>query len=79
MENDAVGKESWSKKFTFELDIEPVFISCVNGIFVPKKGTGELILYDVETRESKTIEILRVDARVIGVHYYVESLLSIKR
>ncbi|XP_022847551.1 F-box protein CPR30-like [Olea europaea var. sylvestris] len=79
MENDAVGKESWSKKFTFELDIEPVFISCVNGILVLKKETGELILYDVETRESKKIEILGVDAWVIGVHYYVESLLSIKR
>ncbi|CAI9783760.1 unnamed protein product [Fraxinus pennsylvanica] len=80
MENDTVGKESWSKKFTFELDTEfRVFVGSVNGIIVLIKGIGELILYDVETRESKTIESREVDSLVLGAHYYVESLLSIKR
>ncbi|XP_022848599.1 putative F-box protein At1g32420 [Olea europaea var. sylvestris] len=78
MENDSVRKELWSKKFTFELDVEFYRLLCsVNGKFVLVRR-GEVILYDVETRETKTIGILKFNWLVLQADYYVESLVSVK-
>ncbi|KAL2475039.1 F-box domain-containing protein [Abeliophyllum distichum] len=74
MERDSVGKEPWSKEFTFELDIDfYCFWYNVNEKLILNRH-GEVILYDVETREKKTI----VSRWVVRAQYHVESLVSIK-
>ncbi|KAL2494532.1 F-box/kelch-repeat protein [Forsythia ovata] len=77
MENSA-RKEPWSKKFTFQLDVEFDRLMCsVNGKFVLVRG-GEVILYDIETRETMTVGIQKDSWLVLQADYYVESLVSIK-
>ncbi|KAL2494533.1 putative F-box protein [Forsythia ovata] len=74
MESGSVGKEPWSKKFTFELDVDfYCFLYNVNGKLLLNRH-GDVILYDVETRETKTI----VTQWMVRVQYHVESLVSIK-
>ncbi|KAL2497094.1 F-box/kelch-repeat protein [Abeliophyllum distichum] len=79
MENDSVtGKEAWTKKFTFALDVEfSGFLYNINEKFVLERY-GELISYDVETREINTVGIEEAKHLVFWSHYYVESLVSIK-
>ncbi|CAA3024251.1 Hypothetical predicted protein [Olea europaea subsp. europaea] len=76
MENSSVGKEHWNKKFTLEPDhIFYRTVNSVNGKFILRRHRT-LILYDVENRDTKTVG--RVKFPVLGAHYYVESLMSIK-
>ncbi|CAA2965466.1 F-box kelch-repeat At3g23880-like [Olea europaea subsp. europaea] len=82
IESDSVGKESWSKKFTFELNVGSVaqyrsMLNTVNGKVVLDKG-GKLMFYDVETRKMKTVGTHEDEFFPLGAYSYVESLLSIK-
>ncbi|CAA2992333.1 Hypothetical predicted protein [Olea europaea subsp. europaea] len=80
IENDSVGKESWTKKFTFELDFgfSLYTINAGNGKLLYNRGRQGLVFYDLETTKMKTVEIRKYNYLASGAHYYVESLLSIK-
>ncbi|CAA3003430.1 F-box kelch-repeat At3g23880-like [Olea europaea subsp. europaea] len=80
IENDSVGKESWSKKFTFKLDFGFNFytIDAGNGKLLYNRESRGLVFYDLETTKMKTVEIRKNNYLASGAHYYVESLLSIK-
>ncbi|CAA3016626.1 Hypothetical predicted protein, partial [Olea europaea subsp. europaea] len=82
IENESVGKESWIKIFTFELDfgLSLYTINAGNGklLYNRNRESQKLNFYDLETTEMKTVETQKYNYLASGAHYYVESLLSIK-
>ncbi|KAK1371042.1 hypothetical protein POM88_037134 [Heracleum sosnowskyi] len=85
--DDASGKGSWSKKFSFEMHPEfplmpRIFLHLKNGSVVSTSGSSDsnqnLVLYDPRTRKLETIIVGTVHSpKVEGLYSYTESLVSI--